>query len=262
MTTAGGLFSSEWIRITGKLGQKRGSPSPADEWAWARVFGCDAAGRAAVRDAWSSLRSETDTTRISAVYARLWNVRDSLLFAAASDPHGGNTARANLAWLLYGERQYAEFITEMRPVLAFYEETGADRNAAITLRGIGLAEAALGQFAESASDLSQALGVFTRMHLRLDVAMTWNGLGETHQRAGDSQQARAAFTEALRTGAGSGSEFEQARAHHRLGEIAAAAGDRDTAREHWAYALDRYRLLGVPQAAEVETALAGLETHR
>ena len=184
------------------------------------------------------------------------------LFAAASDPHGGNTARANLAWLLYGERQYAEFITEMRPVLAFYEETGADRNAAITLRGIGLAEAALGQFAESASDLSQALGVFTRMHLRLDVAMTWNGLGETHQRAGDSQQARAAFTEALRTGAGSGSEFEQARAHHRLGEIAAAAGDRDTAREHWAYALDRYRLLGVPQAAEVETALAGLETHR
>lgn len=184
------------------------------------------------------------------------------LFAAVPDPHGENTARANLAWLLYGEHRYSEFIAAMRPVLAFYEECGAVRNAAITLRGIGLAKAALGQFAESAADLRHALEVFTRMGLRLDIAMTWNGLGETHQRAGDSQLASAAFTEALTTGAGSGSEFEQARAHHRLGELAAGAGDPDTAREHWAYALDRYRLLGVPQAAEVQAALEDLETHR
>jgi len=59
---------------------RRGSPSLPDEWAWARVYGCDEAGRAAVRDAWESLRSETDTTRIAAVYNRLWSFRDGALF--------------------------------------------------------------------------------------------------------------------------------------------------------------------------------------
>jgi len=184
------------------------------------------------------------------------------LFAEVSDPHGENTARANLAWLLFGKNRFAEFIAEMRPVLYFYREAGAERNAAITLRGIGLAEAELGLISESVADLRQALNVFARLGLRLDTAMTWNGLGETYQRADDGQLAAAAFAEALTTSEQSGSEYEQARAHHRLGQLAAAAGDRDSAREHLARAVDRYRQLGAPQAAEVQTELDNLDGYR
>jgi DNA-binding SARP family transcriptional activator len=183
------------------------------------------------------------------------------LFASVPDPHGENTARANLAWLLFSENRFAEFVTEVRPVLDFYRRNGAERNAAITLRGIGLAEAGLGMIAESIADLRQALEAFTRLGLLLDITMTWNGLGETYQRAGDDQRATEAFTMALTTGEQSKSEYEQARAHHRLGQLAAAAANRDAAREHWTEAVTRYRRLGVPQAAEVQQEISNLDRY-
>jgi DNA-binding SARP family transcriptional activator len=180
------------------------------------------------------------------------------LFAKTADAHGEITARANLAWLLLGENRFADFLAEMRPVLDFYRDNGSERNAAITLRGIGLAEAELGRFEQSAADLRQALEVFTGLGSRLDVAMTWNGLGETYQRAGDTRQAAAAFAQALATSGQSGSEYEQARARHRLGQLAAAAGDPIAAREHWTLALRQYRQLGVPSAAQVQRELDDL----
>jgi hypothetical protein len=62
---------------------RRGRPAAADEWAWARVFACGDAGRAAARDAWLALRSQSDASRMAEVHARLWNLRDSALFEAA-----------------------------------------------------------------------------------------------------------------------------------------------------------------------------------
>ena len=180
----------------------------------------------------------------AAYYRQAWE-----LFAAVPDPHGVNTARANIAWLLLDERKFTEFLTEMRPVLDFYTAHGAERNAAITLRGIGLAEAELGLVTESVASLHRALDVFTRLELRLDIAMTWNGLGETYQRAGDDQRAAAAFAKALATSGHSGSDYETARAHYRLRQLAVQAGDRDSAREHLIQAHDRYHQLDVPQAA-------------
>jgi DNA-binding SARP family transcriptional activator/tetratricopeptide (TPR) repeat protein len=184
------------------------------------------------------------------------------LFAAVRDPHGENTARANIAWLLLGERKFAEFVTQMRPVLDFYVEHGSERNAAITQRGLGLAESELGLIDESVADLRQALDVFTRLNLRLDIAMTWNGLGETYQRAGDDQRAAEAFTEAIATSGQSGSDYEQARAHYRLGQLAVKAGDSQSARDHLTQAHDRYRELGVPQAADARRELEDLGTYR
>lgn len=183
------------------------------------------------------------------------------LFAGVADPHGVNTARANLAWLLFGEGRFAEFIAAMRPVLAFYDANAAERNAAITRRGIGLAEAKLGLVAESVADLGRARDVFARLDLRLDTAMTWNALGETYQKAGDGQRAAAAFAQALTTARQAGSEYEQARAHHRLGQLAFAAGDRRSAREHWTAALGGYRLLGAPPRAEVQRELDDLDEY-
>jgi DNA-binding SARP family transcriptional activator/tetratricopeptide (TPR) repeat protein len=180
------------------------------------------------------------------------------LFATVPDPHGENTARANLAWLLFNQRRYAEFLAEMRPVLDFYTETGSERNAAITLRGIGLAEAEAGLTGESVADLRRALDIFTRLGLHLDIAMTWNALGEAYQRVGEHEAAAAALAQALAAAGHCGSGYEQARAHHRLGQIAAAAGNLAGARDHWAQAAAGYRALGAREAADVEHALRDL----
>jgi DNA-binding SARP family transcriptional activator/tetratricopeptide (TPR) repeat protein len=183
------------------------------------------------------------------------------LFAAVPDPHGENTARSNLAWLLSGEGRFAEFIAEMQPVLAFYRDTGSERNAAITLRGIGLAEAELGMIMQSVADLREALDIFVRLGLRLDAAMSWNGLGETYQHADDIELASQAFRAALTISEQAGSEFELARAHHRLGQLAAASGDHTGARGHWEEALRRYRQLKAPQTTQVQQDLAGLDRY-
>ena len=71
----------------------RGKPSKTEEWAWATVLGCGAAGGSAARDAWLSLRSESDTSRIAAVYDRLWSFRDAALFDAARAMMADGSAR-------------------------------------------------------------------------------------------------------------------------------------------------------------------------
>lgn len=179
------------------------------------------------------------------------------LFREVGDEHGETNARANLAWLYYQDEDYEQFLNEMRPVLDFYRRTGADRNAAITRRGIGLAEAALGRTGEAIADLLGSLAEFERIGLRLDAAMTFNALGELHQWAGDTDRAVEAFEQAVAAALSSGSIFERARAQHHLGELAAAAGDGYEARRQWTLALEAYRTLQAPQAAQVGALLAG-----
>jgi tetratricopeptide (TPR) repeat protein len=179
------------------------------------------------------------------------------LFEAAADHHGVHTARANLAWVLFAEQRFAEFLEAVTPALEFYRRTGAERNAAITQRGIGLAQAGTDQTA-AAGNLRQALEIFTRLGSHLDIAMTWNALGETHQRAGDRPAAIAAFSRALHASERCGSVFEQARAHHRLGELAADRRRFAAAREHWTAAFTGYRSFGAPQARQVAQRLTGL----
>jgi DNA-binding SARP family transcriptional activator len=181
------------------------------------------------------------------------------LFAEVHDLHGEQTTRANLAWVMFAEHKYTDFLHGIRPVLDFYRQTGAERNAAITQRGIGLAEAELGHCGAAVAHLRQALDDFTRLGLHLDAVMTVNALGETYQRAGDHTHAVEAFESALNASQQYGSTFEHARARHRLGQLAADAGDPDQARRHWTRALDDYRRLGAPQAIDLHARLTHLD---
>ena len=177
------------------------------------------------------------------------------LFIEVGDEHGENTARANLAWIHYEKRDYRNFLDEMRPVYDFYRRAGSERNAAITLRGIGLAEAELGRTHQATTALLAALEVFERLDLRMDAAMTFNALGEFYQRTGDGRRAIEALDRAVVVARRSGSTFEQARAHHRLGQLAATSGNRAEARIQLALALEGYRSLRAPQAELVRAEL-------
>lgn len=180
------------------------------------------------------------------------------LFRQIGDAHGVYTALANHAWISFYRGDYDGFLRDSQPALEFYTATGAHRNAAITLRGIALAEIQLGVPAEAIDHLHQALETFRQLDLRLDVAMTLNGLGEAHRRAGDTQRATQFHRQALEAAEHVGSDFERARANHRLGQMATDAGDHSQAHAHWHNALQLYHTLGAPEAAELRACLSSL----
>jgi len=179
-------------------------------------------------------------------------------WARAGNEHGVYTAQANDAWILFSARRYGDFLHQITPALDFYRRTGARRNAAITLRGVGLAEAATGQATEAVAHLREALGVFTELDLRLDTAMALNGLGDAHLEAGEPDAAWQAYGRAVEAARLCGSPFEEARAHYGLGLIAFDRDDRATAQEHLRTALAGYEELNAPQAAAVHRALTRL----
>lgn len=197
-----------------------------------------------------ALMEQHDTPSAAEYYGR---ARE--LFIEVGDEHGENTSRANLAWIHYEKRDYRNFLDEIRPVYEFYLRAGSERNAAITLRGIGLAEAELGRTHQATTALLTALEVFERIDLRMDAAMTFNALGELYQRTGDVQRAIEALDRAVVVAQRSGSTFEQARAHYRLGQLAATSGDRDEARIQLGRALEGYDSLRAPEAELVRAEL-------
>ncbi|GAA0902377.1 tetratricopeptide repeat protein [Virgisporangium aurantiacum] len=134
----------------------------------------------------------------------------------ARDMHGAMTARANFAWLRFTQRRFAEFLIEIAPAYSFYVRSAARRNAAITLRGIGLAEGELGRLGDAVAHLHQALATFVALNLRLDAAMTLNALGDAYRLSGAADAAAEAYQQGLDASEACGSRFEQARARRGL----------------------------------------------
>jgi len=177
------------------------------------------------------------------------------IFDAVGDEHGAVSTRVNLAWLAYAAGQYDDFVRELIAAHAFYVHTGAQRNAAIALRGIALGETALGNTDRAIAHLHEVEIAFVQLGLDHDLVMTVNALGEAYARSGDAERARAYHQRALDLGARRGGAFEMARADHRLGELAARDGDVEDARLHWHRAYQTYVELDAIQAAELARLL-------
>jgi len=233
---------------------------PWPEWLATHEAALRSARRA--EDAWAEMATRNN---LGLAYVELGRLDDAaeqyrlavVLADRAGDRHTGQNARANLAWLYFSRKRYGRFLTEIRPAYEFYLASGSHRNAAITLRGIGLAEGELRRVDEAVAHLRSALAMFDRLGLPLDVAMTFNALGDAHRRADHDGPADAAYRQGLLTAEKCGSAFERARAHHRLGEIAHRRGEVTEAVGHWRSAAAVYQDLGAPEEAEVRLLLAG-----
>ena len=180
------------------------------------------------------------------------------LFRELNDEYGETTALANDAWVHHYRGDHARALGDLRTAYAVYERAGHRRNAAITLRGIGLIAAEAGEGATAIHDLEQSLREFNELDLPLDATMALNNLGNAYELMGDHAGAATHYQQAILLGRTCGSLFEQARAETGLGTVAAANHDVDSAREHWTRALMLYRALRAPQAADLEQRLAAL----
>jgi transcriptional regulator with XRE-family HTH domain/tetratricopeptide (TPR) repeat protein len=161
------------------------------------------------------------------------------LFLALGDEHGITTARSNLAWVDIYLGEHLAAVEGMTAALAAYRRAGADRNAAITLRGIALAEVELGRFDDALAHAEQARGEFIALNLDLDIVMTLNCLAWVHFRAGHATKAANLYQQAVEAGEQYGSRYEVARAQTGLGNVAAIRGELELADRYWSEA-DRF----------------------
>lgn len=157
-------------------------------------------------------------------------------FREISDQHGVNTTLANAAWVSHYHGDHRQALRNLHTALDFYEGKGHPRYAAITLRGIALAETALGSYQDAVEHAERALSTFEELDLVLDAAMACNCLGWNHYNAGRMQEADAWYRDALARSERCGSTYEAARAETGLGNVAAAQGRDEDARRHWAQA--------------------------
>ncbi|MFD7662017.1 tetratricopeptide repeat protein [Streptomyces sp. NPDC059788] len=176
-------------------------------------------------------------------------------FEIAGDTHGIANATENHAWVLHYTEDYSGALADHQRALRLYEQLGAERNRAITLRGMALAETELDRFIEAVDHLREASAVFSRLGLHLDSAMTLNGLGEAFAKAGDFATARLHLLRALRASRSCGSKYEEARARRGLGSVTRSRAPH-LALHHWKSALRHYTDLGSPEAAEIRALIA------
>jgi tetratricopeptide (TPR) repeat protein len=180
------------------------------------------------------------------------------LYHALRDEHGQVTTRANLGWAHYYRGHLKPALRELTSAAEFYLRTGAERNAAITLRGIALVETELVRYADSLVHVTEALATCRRLGLLLDTAMALNCLGWTYFRAGRHDQAAVTYRQAVEAGEQANSPYEMARAVTGLGNIAAAADDEAEAQRWWNLAEERYPDLNAVIVGESKARHAGV----
>ncbi|MGQ4436279.1 MULTISPECIES: ATP-binding protein [unclassified Streptomyces] len=139
------------------------------------------------------------------------------LFQETGDGHGAANAVANHAWVHYYRGEFTAALNEFNAALDYYSSSGARRNAAITLRGIGLAEVEMSRFDAAIGHLQSALATLESLDLRLDTAMALNCLGEAFVRGGRAAEATVHLERAVAVSRSCGSRHEEARALHNLG---------------------------------------------
>jgi tetratricopeptide (TPR) repeat protein len=227
-----------------------------DPWITANEYALRAAEQTGDRWAQATIADSLGLARIEKGDldgASRYYVRALELFCAVGDEYGMHTVRNNLAWPDYYRGDHAVAFDGMAAAADFYRREGLDRNAAITLRGLSLVEAALGRYTEALRDNSAAIVTFGGLDLELDTAMAFNCRGWIHYLADEHDAAAEAYGEALVRSLRCGSAFEAARAQTGLGNVAAALGQNREARRHWDRAAERYPHLDPVVVAEART---------
>jgi tetratricopeptide (TPR) repeat protein len=182
--------------------------------------------------------------------------RALFLFREQGDEHGAMTSLSNLAWVHFYRGDYSTALANNEVAHEFYIRHNNRRNAAITLRGIGLARLRLGAPLGAITCLNEALGEFSDLGLDLDSAMTLNGLGEAHLMLNEPRAAQRCHGKAIALSRRCGSGFEEARAHEGLGACAEALGDDVRRFRHWQLALAGYARLNAPHAEPLRAWLS------
>ncbi len=204
-------------------------------------------------------------TNLGNVHERLGRYRQAAdqhgralrLFREIGERFGAAGALTDLGVAHARSGDYERSAQEQEQALALFEEIGDPEGIASALTWLGTVHSRLGRHEQAVDHHRRAVSLAREINGRGFEVEALNDLGETLVAAGHADDARAEHTAALAVAEQIGDRYEQARAHYGLGCAHAAAGGTDPARRHWQQALAIYAGLGVPEADEVRSRLAG-----
>jgi tetratricopeptide (TPR) repeat protein len=153
---------------------------------------------------------------------------------------------------------HAAAATDLRLALDLFRSLGDRQGEANALCYLGDVQLRAGEYAAAADSLTQALEKSRQVGDRLAQAEALTGLGRLKLAAAGPDEANASFTEALGVATGLQSPLHQARALEGIGRCLARNGDEAAATGRLRQALEIYRRLRVPEAADVAAALASM----
>ncbi|GAA2877269.1 Tetratricopeptide (TPR) repeat [Actinoplanes cyaneus] len=156
--------------------------------------------------------------------------------------------------------QYRPAGDHLRQALTLHRQLGHHSGEAWTLDSLGTLHARLGEPARATKHHQRALTIFRKIGDRYGEAWALNGLGEAARTAGHVANALTHHTAAHTTAAETGDPDQQARAHTGLGHAHHILGNLTLAHAGYQRALALYTDLGVPEAEQVRTCLAALNS--
>jgi DNA-binding SARP family transcriptional activator/Tfp pilus assembly protein PilF len=170
------------------------------------------------------------------------------------------TALGNLG-LVYTHRGLHELATEhLHHALDIARELGDRDCEARTLGYLGAVYERTGDYEQAFDHHRQALTIARETGHRGREVGTLNDLGRASHAAGRPRDARIHHETALTRAEEIGDRYEQARAHDGIALALHLDGQDDQARRHWRLALTHHTDLNLPEADEVRSRLATLDS--
>jgi DNA-binding SARP family transcriptional activator/Tfp pilus assembly protein PilF len=176
------------------------------------------------------------------------------------DRNGEAYALNNLGIVYQREGSYHDAAASLEQALVFFRQVGNRTGEATALTELGAAHLGLRNLDRAASNMHEALSVSRRIGDRSNEADALNGLGHVLLASGQREQALRSHSDALRLAVQIEQKSLQATGHNGIAQCYDATGELSLAREHWNQALALYTEIGAPEADEVRTRLAALDS--
>jgi DNA-binding SARP family transcriptional activator/Tfp pilus assembly protein PilF len=180
------------------------------------------------------------------------------LFHRLGEPVVEGFALDNLGEARYRQGRLAEAADCHQRALAINREVGCRFGEASALNSLGGDLCGQGHHELAAEHHRQALVLFREEGHPAGQAAALSGLGDVLVATGHLEQARVEYEQALALAGEVSDRRQEARAHDGLGRAYLATRDTGRSRDHWEKALGHYAEMGLPEADEVRSALAGL----
>jgi tetratricopeptide (TPR) repeat protein len=177
---------------------------------------------------------------------------------------GDHTEQAHnhqsLGYLWEQRGDYARALHHARQALELHQATGNQDGQALALNAVGWCHGMLGDHQQALTFCQQALTLFQDLGDRARQAGTWDSTGYAHHHLGQHAQALTSYHHALTLFCDLGDRYEEANTLTHLGDTHHATGNAHAARDAWQQALTILDDLKHPNADQLRTKLATLDT--
>ena len=184
------------------------------------------------------------------------------LFGALGDHVGQARTHTNLCWLFERQERPDIALEHARHAVDLYRTAGDRAGEADALNNIGWYHAQLGDHEQALTHCQQALAVQRNLGHAQGQADAWDSIGFAHHHLGRYARAVDCYRQAIELYRQTADRAAVADVLVHLGDSHRAAGEPDSAREAWHEAESILNELDHPDAAEVRTRLADLDTIR